>query len=64
MLFAVHSRRREMENKEIGRIPPLKAAELLKEDGIEVTEEQAKIILIFLYEMADIVVDQYLDRTA
>jgi len=53
-----------MGNKEIGRIPPEKAVEILKEDGIEVTEEQAKIILNFLYEMADIVVDQYLAKPA
>ena len=53
-----------MGNKEIERIPPDKAVELLKEDGIEVTEEQAKIILIFLYEMADIVVDQYMAKPA
>ena len=37
--------------------------ELLKKDGIEVTEDQAKLILIFLYEMADIVVDQYLSKS-
>jgi hypothetical protein len=53
-----------MENSEIERIPPGKAVEFLRKDGIEVTEEQAKVILDFLYEMADILVDQYLDRTA
>jgi len=53
-----------MGNKEIERIPPDKAVELLKKDGIEVTEEQAKIILNFLYEMADIVVDQYMAKPA
>ena len=36
--------------------------ELLKKDGIEVTEEQAKVILEFLYEIAGIVVDQYLSK--
>jgi len=51
-----------MGNCEIERIPPEKAVELLKKDGIEVTEEQAKVILIFLYEMAGIVVDQYLSK--
>jgi hypothetical protein len=49
-----------MKNCEIERIPPDKAVELLRKDGIEVTEEQAKVILEFLYEMAGIVVDQYL----
>ena len=51
-----------MGNCEIERIPPEKAVELLKKNGIEVTEEQAMVILIFLYEMADIVVDQYLSK--
>ena len=51
-----------MRNFELERIPPGKAVELLKKDGIEVTEEQAKVILNFLYEMAGIVVDQYLSK--
>jgi endonuclease III-like uncharacterized protein len=51
-----------MDNCEIERIPPYKAVELLKKDGIEVTEEQAKVILQFLYEIANIVVDQYLSK--
>jgi biotin operon repressor len=46
----------------IDRIPPEKAVQLLKDDGIEVDVEQAKIILDFLYEMAEIVVDQYLNQ--
>lgn len=33
----------------------------MKEDGIEVTIEQAKVILDFMYEMAEIVVEQFLD---
>lgn len=53
-----------MGNREMERIPPEKAVELLRKDGIEVTEEQAKIILDFLYEMAGIVVDQYLANPA
>lgn len=51
-----------MGNFELERIPPGKAVELLKKDGIEVTEDQAKVILNFLYEMAGIVVDQYLSK--
>jgi hypothetical protein len=47
---------------EIKRIPPEKAIALLKEDGIEVTAEQVKVILDFMYEIADIVVDQYLAK--
>ena len=52
-----------MEN-EVKRIPPEKAIALLKEDGIEVTAEQVKVILDFMYEIADIVVDQYLAKPA
>lgn len=53
-----------MGSSEMVRIPLDKAVELLRKDGIEVTEEQAKIILDFLYEMAGIVVDQYLSKPA
>ena len=53
-----------MGNREIERIPPYKAVELLRKDWIEVTEEQAKIILDFLYEIAGIVVDQYMAKPA
>ena len=42
------------------RMPLEKAVELLKEDGIEVTGEQAIVILAFLYEIAEIAVEQYL----
>jgi endonuclease III-like uncharacterized protein len=35
---------------------------LLSKDGIEVTTEQAKVILIFLGKIAEIVVDEYLSR--
>ena len=52
-----------MEN-EVKRIPPEKAIALLKEDGIEVTAEQVKVILDFMYEIADTVVDQYLAKPA
>jgi hypothetical protein len=44
------------------RIPPEKAVLLLEEDGIEVTVDQAKIILDFMYVMAAIVVEQYLAK--
>lgn len=42
------------------RMPLEKAIELLKEDGIEVTGEEANVILEFLYEIAEIAVEQYL----
>jgi hypothetical protein len=44
------------------RIPTERAMQLLKDDGILVNEDQAKIILDFLYEMSEIVVDQYLNQ--
>jgi hypothetical protein len=49
-----------MEGAEVKRISPEKAIELLRDDGVEVTIEQAKVILEFMYQMAEIVVDQYL----
>lgn len=42
------------------RISPERAVKLLKEDGLDVTIKQAKVILDFMYEMAEIVVDQFL----
>lgn len=44
----------------VKRMSPEKAMELLKKDGIIVDRRQAEIILDFLYEMAEIAVDQYL----
>lgn len=49
------------ENK-ISKITSAKAVELLAQDGIVISEEQAKIILEFMYEMAEVVVDQYLNN--
>jgi 5'-3' exonuclease len=51
-----------MEGAEIKRISPEKAIELLREDGVEATIEQAKIILEFMYQIAEIVVDLYLSN--
>ncbi|SHH90700.1 hypothetical protein SAMN05444481_1484 [Flavobacterium frigidimaris] len=60
--FAINRRRYIMREEEIDRITPHKAMELLRKDGINVDVEQAKTILDFLYEMAEIVVDTYLDK--
>ena len=49
------------ENDGGSKISPERTIKLLKEDGIDVTIEQAKVILDFMYEMAEIVVDQSLD---
>ncbi|WP_335964644.1 hypothetical protein [Galbibacter sp. PAP.153] len=37
------------------------AQKLLKEDGVILNEEQTQSVLDFLYDMAEIVVDQYLN---
>lgn len=60
--FAINRRRYMMRDEEIDRITPHKAMELLRKDGINVDVDHAKIILDFLYEMAEIVVDTYLDE--
>jgi hypothetical protein len=51
-----------MDARPLEKISLEKAMELLRKDGIEVTMEQAKIILVFLSEIAEIVVDEYLSR--
>ena len=51
-----------MREEEIDRITPHRAMELLRKDGIDVDADRAKIILDFFYEMAEIVVDTYLDE--
>ena len=51
-----------MREEEIDRITPHRAMELLRKDGIDVDADQAKIILDFFYEMAEIVVDTHLDQ--
>ncbi len=53
-----------METSENDKITPEKAIEILKKDGLEVTLEQAKLILAFLYQMADIVVEQHLKKAS
>ena len=51
-LFVVKS------NKEHS-IKPEKVVEMLKEDGLDITIEQADLILDFLYKLADIALSQY-----
>lgn len=51
-----------MIEKNSDRISPEKAMELLRNDGINVDIEQTKIILEFLYEIAEIVVTTYLSN--
>jgi hypothetical protein len=49
-------------DEENDRITAQRAMQLLKKDGIVVDVGQAKIILDFLYEIAEIVIDTYLDE--
>jgi hypothetical protein len=52
-----------MEGEGRYKISPERAVKLLKEDGIDVTIEQATVILDFMYEMAEIVIEQFLDTS-
>ncbi len=52
-----------METSENNKITPEKAVEILKKGGMDVTLEQAKLILEFLYRLADISVAQQLEKT-
>ncbi len=52
-----------METSENDKITPEKAAEILRKGGMDITLEQAKLMLEFLYKLADITVAQYLEKT-
>jgi len=49
-----------MEISENDKITPEKAIEILKKGGLEVTHDQAKLILEFLYKLADITIAHYM----
>lgn len=49
-----------MDLRENEKITPEKAVAILRKNGMEVTLEQAKLILDFLYKLADITVGQYM----
>lgn len=42
------------------KMTPQKAIDLLRQDGIEVDEQQATLLIDFMLEIAEIAVDQYL----
>ena len=44
------------------KIQPEKVVEILRQKGVEVTLEEAKLILEFLRKLADITVTQYLSQ--
>jgi hypothetical protein len=51
-----------MELSERERISPEKAIEILHRDGITVSLQEAKITLDFFYQIAQIVVEEYLSK--
>ena len=44
------------------KLPPEKAAEMLRKKGMDVTAEQAVLIMEFLRMLADIIVSNYLEE--
>lgn len=46
------------------RISSQKAIEILKKDGIEVTPNEAIVILEFFYQMAEIAIEQCLEKAS
>ena len=46
----------------MSQLSPEKAAEMLRKKGIEVSVEEAALVLEFLRKLADIVVANYLDK--
>ena len=54
-LFAVKSNREHSIKPEI-------VVQMLKEDGLDITIEQADLILDFLYKLADIALSQYCQK--
>jgi len=43
-------------------IKPERVVQMLKEDGLDITIEQADLILDFLYKLADIALSQYYQK--
>lgn len=52
-----------METSENDKITPEKAVEILKKGGLEVTSEQAKLMLDFLYKLANITMSHTLEKS-
>lgn len=52
---------RDCSSQTPNKITPLKAIEILAQEGVSISEDQATIILEFMYKMARIEVDQYLN---
>jgi hypothetical protein len=44
------------------KLPPEKAAELLRKRGMDVSDEQAALILVFLRMLAGMIVSSYLEQ--
>ncbi len=44
------------------KMQPEQVMEMLRQRGVEISLEQARLILVFLRKLADIAVTQYLNR--
>ena len=61
-LYFHSSDRLSVDEIDEGVIKPERVIQMLKEDGLIVTIEQANIILEFLYKLADIALSQYFPK--
>ena len=52
----------DFEEVQMEKITPERAMELLRKRGVEVSKEQAALILDFMRKLANMVVGQYLDN--
>ncbi|AYZ15101.1 DUF2624 family protein [Chryseobacterium arthrosphaerae] len=50
-----------MEDKKIKKIPIEEVMEFFQNEGMEITEEEAELIMEFLYNLTTIVIRQYFD---
>jgi hypothetical protein len=62
MLFYQGAIVKKKRRYEMEKLPPEKAAEMLRKGGMNVSVAQAAIVLEFLRKLADVVVSNYLDR--
>lgn len=50
-----------LEDKKIKKIPIEEVMEFFQNEGMEITEEEAELIMEFLYNLTTIVIRQYFD---
>lgn len=51
-----------MEMFDVERLPPEKAMEIMKKEGLEVSYKEAELILEFLYRFAKIAISIYMEK--